>query len=457
MDVLLMLVIGSRDSEYYRHMASMPPLGLLYLSSYLKQQTGVQIGLVDFQREKLTREAFQRQLATEKPQVVGVSVYTEARSNGLEVAAVVKSVLPSALVVFGGAYPTFVEPQEFRTLHDVDVLVRGEGEVTFTELVRHALGLPGAKPLREIPGITFKAGSDIVVNPPRALIPDLDALPFPDRSLVDKHFKKGEYEIPHTVSTSRGCPGNCVFCSSRAFWGNKVRFRSPQNVVDELMELVQKYHMRSFHILDDTFTARPRAVMEFCRLLQECKTNVFWSCESRADVATEELLQSLHDAGCRAIQFGIESGVQEVLDAIGKHVTVEQIEQAVARASKLFGMEVNGSFMVGHYCDTLETMFQTIRFVERLAQQYGLVPWMSVNTPFPGTPQFINRERLGLTIHTQELEDLVLAGVHASTSGFSTEDLRRIAVYGWDRLSKYMKRLSQTISRFDAETIMAEL
>jgi anaerobic magnesium-protoporphyrin IX monomethyl ester cyclase len=435
MDVLLMLVIGSRDSEYYRHMASMPPLGLLYLSSYLKQQTGVQIGLVDFQREKLTREAFQRQLATEKPQVVGVSVYTEARSNGLEVAAVVKSVLPSALVVFGGAYPTFVEPQEFRTLHDVDVLVRGEGEVTFTELVRHALGLPGAKPLREIPGITFKAGSDIVVNPPRALIPDLDALPFPDRSLVDKHFKKGEYEIPHTVSTSRGCPGNCVFCSSRAFWGNKVRFRSPQNVVDELMELVQKYHMRSFHILDDTFTARPRAVMEFCRLLQECKTNVFWSCESRADVATEELLQSLHDAGCRAIQFGIESGVQEVLDAIGKHVTVEQIEQAVRLAHRLPGLGVAGTFMIGHYCDTPATMLQTIHFVKKLADTYGMAPVMSMNTPFPGTPQFVNRARLGLTIHAQRWEDFMFRNPQISASHFSLDDLRSISNYGWTLLN----------------------
>jgi radical SAM superfamily enzyme YgiQ (UPF0313 family) len=434
-----------------------PPLGILYLSAYLKETLGLRAELIDLQRDEWSLEAFREQLAAARPKIVGLSVSTEAHQNAQDIAAAVKSVLPSALVVLGGAHATFVEPEEFRQWRHVDVLVRGEGEVTFTELVRHVLQHPGAKPLDQIAGLTFKTDADVRVNPRRELIADLDSLPFPDWALVDGPLRQGAYRIPFTISTSRGCPGNCIFCSSRAFWGSKVRFRSPANILAELTMLMKEYHMRSFHIIDDTFTARPKAVMEFCRLLQECKTNVFWSCESRVDVITAELLQRMYDAGCRGIQFGIESGVQEVLDAIGKHVTVEQIEQAVRLACRLPGLGVTGSFIIGHYCDTPATMLQTIHFVKRLADTYGVVPFLSINTPFPGTPQFVNRERLGLTIHTQELEDPVLPRVHASGPGFSVGDLRRIAIYGRDRLSGYVKQVRATMSKFDAETIMAEL
>jgi anaerobic magnesium-protoporphyrin IX monomethyl ester cyclase len=435
MDVLLVLVPSPVLRKFYRDHVCSPPLGLLYLSAYLKETLGLRADLIDLQRDEWSLEGFREQLATGRPKIVGLSVSTEAHQNAQDIATAVKSVLPSALVVLGGAHATFVGPEEFRQWRHVDVLVRGEGEITFTELVRHVLRYPGARSLDQIAGLTFKADAEVRVNPRRELIADLDSLPFPDWALVDGPVRQGAYRFPFTISTSRGCPGNCIFCSSRAFWGNKVRFRSPTNILAELTVLMKEYHMRSFHIIDDTFTARPSAVVEFCRLLGSQGIEAEWSCASRVDVITAELLQRMYDAGCRAIQFGIESGVQEVLDAIGKHVTVEQIEQAVRLAHRLPGLGVAGTFMIGHYCDTPATMLQTIHFVKKLADLYGMAPVMSMNTPFPGTPQFVNRARLGLTIHARRWEDFMFRNPQISASHFSLDDLRSISNYGWTLLN----------------------
>jgi anaerobic magnesium-protoporphyrin IX monomethyl ester cyclase len=435
MDVLLAGVVGSVDRYYFRELASMPPLGLLYLSAYMKRELGLSVRVIDFQVEPWTEQNFRDMLLRENPRIIGISVYSEASRNAKQLAATVKSVLPSAMVVFGGAYATFATHSDFLSSPAIDVLVRGEGEVTMAQLARHALGVSGAKPLHEIRGATFKRDGEVIANPPRPRIGDLDSLPFPDRQAILPYLREVRYNVPFSLSTSRGCPGDCLFCSSRAFWGNRVRFRSPQNIFEEVLELIECYGMRTFHIVDDTFTARSKSVFTFCHLIREHGLGVRWSCESRADVVSKELLDTMWDAGCVSIQFGIESGVQEVIDAIHKHVTVDQIRNAVRMASDT-GMEVNGSFIIGHYSDTLETMKQTIDFVRALKNDYGLIPWMSLNTPFPGTPQYVDHEQLGLEIHTINEHDLSLVQAHVSTRNFSQDDLRNIAAYGWDVLSR---------------------
>jgi radical SAM superfamily enzyme YgiQ (UPF0313 family) len=190
MDVLLVFVSSTVLRKSYRDHFCSPPLGILYLSAYLKKALGLRAELIDLQRDEWSREAFREQLAVGRPKIVGLSVSTEAHQNAQDIAAAVKSVLPSTRVVLGGIDAAFVEPEEFRQWRHVDVLVRGEGEVTFTELVRHVLQHPGAKPLDQIAGLTFKTDADVRVNPRRELIADLDSLPSPgglSHSLYDQH------------------------------------------------------------------------------------------------------------------------------------------------------------------------------------------------------------------------------------------------------------------------------
>jgi radical SAM superfamily enzyme YgiQ (UPF0313 family) len=390
----------------------------------------VSVGFLDLPNQRWERNALIAWLREHQPKLVGFSVYNDAVRSACEVTKAVKEALPSAVVVWGGSYPTFADPSELIKYSDVDMYVRGEGEQTFVDIARVVFA-SNAKPLEKIAGLTFRDESDLTVNPARELIKNLDLLPFPDRTIVEEGIQKGAYCTPFTLISSRGCPGNCVFCSSRAFWGGKVRFRSAKNIFDEVQFLVDRYDIKVFGIVDDTFTISPKVVFEFCEYMKGM--NLSFSCESRVDVASRELLEALSSAGCVNIQFGIESGVQEVLDAIGKKITLEQIEEAVRISSEL-GMEVNGSFLFGHYCDTPETMMRTIEFVHSLKEKYGLAPWMSVNTPFPGTPQYINREKYGLTFHTKDSYSLSLSRPHISTKNFSLDDLRAISLYARDIL-----------------------
>ena len=232
-----------------------------------------------------------------------------------------------------------------------------------------------------------------------------------------------KYVLPYTISTSRGCPGQCIFCSSKSFWGKSVIMRSAENVYKEVMDIYEKYGANIFYITDDTFTASKKRCLEFCEMLRQSGISFVWGCESRADVINEEFIRILYESGCHKIQFGMESADNEILQRIKKHVTIEQIENAVMCAAK-YNMHIQVSYIVGHAFDTEETVKKTISFAKHLSDDYGARVVCSVNTPFPGTEQYEKRKELGIEIKTDEWEKYLLNSPIINTKHLSINQLR---------------------------------
>lgn len=416
------LLINLPTGEWYREKLkdsnSMPPLGLLYIAAYL-EKFDYTVSVLDMAVEGYSSQELQELLKEKNPKIVGMSTYNEAWNTQKALCKFVKKVLPDAVISAGGAFASFCYEAVLNESLTDYVLV-GEGEYSFKNLADFVIRDNKTGNIQDIHGLCYKdENGNIQVNSAECRIQNLDELPFPDRDLVPLE----KYSIGYTISTSRGCPGNCIFCSSRAFWGKQVVMRSAKSVFDEVMEIYNKYGISLFYITDDTFTASKKRCLEFCEMLNDTGIEFVWGCESRADVINEEFIEILYKAGCHKIQFGLESADNEILKKLKKHVTIEQIENAVKLASKM-GMHIQTSYIVGHAFDTKETVEKTLKFAEHLRNEYGARVVCSVNTPFPGTEQYDRREELGIKIYTDDWGKFVLSNPIISTNNLSRNDLR---------------------------------
>jgi len=184
-----------------------------------------------------------------------------------------------------------------------------------------------------------------------------------------------------TIITSRGCPFSCIFCSSSQLFGKIWRARSPENVIKEIKLLKNKYGVREIEFLDDTFTLNKKRAERICELLIQQNISISWSCSSRVDTINQSLIEKLKKAGCHTIYVGVESGSQEILNIIGKGVTLTQIEKAVNLIKKV-NLNSFGSFILGIPGETVKTIKKTINFAKRLSPSFVQ---FSICTPYPGT------------------------------------------------------------------------
>lgn len=416
--VLINLPTGEWYRDKLKDSNSMPPLGLLYIASYL-EKFRYTVGVIDLAIEEYSIDGFREKLLEYNPKIIGMSTYNESWNTQKILCKVVKELLPDVIISAGGAFASFCY-KDVLNESLTDYVQIGEGEYTFKELADFIIRDKGQGQVQDINGLCYKNEmGDIVVNPSVCRIQNLDDLPFPDRDLVPLD----KYSIGYTISTSRGCPGNCIFCSSRAFWGKQVIMRSAKSVFDEVIDIYEKYGISLFYITDDTFTASKKRCLDFCDMLKSTGIEFVWGCESRADVINEEFMDILYDAGCHKIQFGLESADNDILRKLKKHVTIEQIENAVKCAYKK-GMHIQTSYIIGHAFDTKETVEKTLKFAEYLSQEYGARVVCSVNTPFPGTEQYERREELGIKIYTEDWGKFVLSNPIISTNNLTKNDLR---------------------------------
>lgn len=417
LDVLLLnLPTGLWYKEDLSECNSMPPLGLLYIASYLKENN-YSVKVIDFAVETTLVDEFKEMLLQLNPRIIGMSTYNESWEAEKTLSQFVKNVLPQAVITAGGAFASFCYEDILRKSH-TDYVIKGEGEYTFCMLCDFII--KGKGTLSDISGLSYKnEKGEIISNKIGNRIIQLDSLPFPDRSIINVE----KYLLPYTICTSRGCPGECIFCSSKAFWGKRVIMRSAQNVFDEVMYLHEKHGTNIFYISDDTFTASKKRCLEFCNMIKQSGINFIWACESRADVVNEEFIKILYESGCHKIQFGFESADNDILKKLKKNVTIEQIENAVKCAAK-YGMHIQASYIVGHAFDTEETVNKTLKFAKYLRDSYGARVVCSVNTPFPGTEQYEKREELGINIMTDKWEKFVLNNPIISTKHLTINQLR---------------------------------
>jgi len=364
------------------------PLGLGYLAAVLLKNK-YQVDVIDCQVLNTSYEEVRRKLVRRKPDIVGITSTTLTYKSALHIAEIAKELNPKCLTILGGCHATFWNEKVLQDSRYIDVVVRGEGEQTILELVER---FKHGKPFHDVLGITCRKGEEIVENPMRPYVENLDSLPFPAHHLWPiSHLRKyGKVIFP--VMTSRGCTFWCEFCTAVRMFGRRYRARSPKNVVDELEFLQKNYGAEQFTFYDDTFTVNQARTAEICDEIINRKLKIEWDCETRVDMVSKELLQKMKNAGCFAVWYGLESGSQKLLNAMGKGIVLSQVMRAFKWTKEIELMAVVG-VILGLPNETKETAWETIKFVELLnPDDVGYY----IATPYPGTPMYDFAKEKGL-------------------------------------------------------------
>lgn len=349
-----------------------PPLGLLYLAALLEQR-GIQVNIVDIIAPPRKMNEAMEIILAEEPQVIGISATTMQIRGAVQIAEAIRSLRKNVLIGLGGVHITS-DPDFINRFPIFDFGLVGEGEITFPKLVGNILH--GEKPK----GIFYGERAT-----------KLDDLPFPARHLIDKRNYCEEEEGVAILAT-RGCPFNCIFCCSIAM-GRKVRYRSPENIVDEMEEIKDEYHGR-FRFVDDTFTINKERAFRLCTEIIKRKLNVKWSCSTRADCVDESLLEIMHKAGCEYIAFGVESGSERVRNNIvRKNIMNKDIFRALRLCRKI-GIKTGCYLMLGFPTETLEEMYQTVNISLKLDAD---IIGVHLTQLMPGTDLFLDAVKNGIT------------------------------------------------------------
>ena len=368
--------------------ASLVPLGILYIASYLENK-GYNVKLIDAEQQLLTQnetvKAIKSIVDKNENCYVGLSATTVCFNNALTLAKKLKQNIPQIKIILGGVHVTAL-PEHAMSFNCFDYGIIGEGEVTTYELLET---LKNNGNINSVKGIVYKKDNQIVHTEQRELIENLDELPFPARHLlkdINKYIPGlSDYKtLPVTnIITSRGCPGMCTFCSNAVF-GRTYRSRSAINIFDEIKDVIQTYKMKEIHFIDDTFLLNKKRVYEVFELCNQHKLKFTWSCYSRIDNVNYEFLKFLKKNGCWRISFGIESGDKRVLKDIRKNITLDKANEVIGWCNKL-GIKTTGLFMIGHPTDTVESINNTINFAINTPFTDAAC---CVSTPLPGSEQF---------------------------------------------------------------------
>jgi anaerobic magnesium-protoporphyrin IX monomethyl ester cyclase len=357
-----------------------PPMGLLYVATYARQKFNKRfdIEILDAQVEKMDHRMVERYLEEKQPDLVGITSMTFMVIDALEVARSAKKANPDSFVLMGGVHPT-IYPEELASQPALDGVVVGEGELVFCDLL-DALDKKGN--LSGIQGFGFKQDNRVTVNPRAAFIQDLDCLPFPDRNLLP--YKKyynllgtGK-EIMTGLLTSRGCPHNCIFCTSLD--GRMCRMRSPENVVSEIEICVDK-GISDFNVIDDTFTISRKRVLAIANSIIQKGLKITMDINARVDQVDQEMLDKLAQAGCNRIRFGVESGNPEILKILQKGITLPQAREAFKMAKKS-GIATFAYFMLGSPGESKKEVKESIQLAKELNPDF--VQFL-ITTPFPSS------------------------------------------------------------------------
>ncbi len=389
-----------------------PPLGLAYLAASL-EEAGAEVRVLDCVVHPYSEAMLKETLKEFRPAIVGATAVTMSVGHAIEVIGDVKRIAPEAVTLMGGPHATFSVRETLEACPELDIIVLGEGERTVVELCR---SIEAGADLESVPGIAFRSGSGIRLTPAREFIRNLDLLPLPARRLLPL----GRYRalgMPISMTTTRGCPFQCIFCVGRKMVGARVRYRSPKIVVDEL-EQVNRLGFHQVNIADDLFTANKDHCLAVCDEILRRKLAVKWTSFARVDTVSVEVLERMRAAGCTAVSFGIESGDPGILKTIKKGITLEQVEEAVRMCTQA-GVTPFASFILGLPGETPETIKTTMTFGKRL-REIGLLYGFHLLAPFPGTEVRERCAALGLRILTEDWSQY-----HANRAVVETETVSR--------------------------------
>lgn len=373
------LLICPVDREFLP--PSVFPLGAGYIASILNEN-GYDIRILDLNGAR-DPGLLDQELSSNKYDIIGISSMITQYKRVKDTIKTIRFYDPSTMILLGGSGPSS-HPALYLDNTPADIVCVGEGERTVLDLLSI---LENDGELNQCEGIAYGEDGEVIVTPPRDFIEDLDSIPFrawdlfeTTQKYIDNCLFKFGRKNGINIMTSRGCSGRCTYCFRNC--GNRIRYRSPENVLAEISFLKNNYNVEHFHFIDDTFLSSNRdRTSRLLSLLRD--ENITWSCNDRVNYVSIDILQEMKKTGCINIAYGIESGSQKILNEMKKGVKVSQAANAL-KWTREAGIDCKGYFMIGMPGETEETISETARFCKE-----NLVGGeFFFTTPFPGTPLY---------------------------------------------------------------------
>lgn len=383
-------------------------------------------------------EDVRRYLAEARYDFVGITCSFTSRWRFVDkIARLVKDVTPDVPVAVGGLFPTSEWAYCLREGAAVDLVLLGEAELTFSQIVQNVVGGKRlSEACRDVDGVAWRSDGEIQHNPKQVYNERLDDLPFPAWHLVDlkRYFQlqKKIFELPVPclpVLSSRSCPMGCTFCNMYITHGRAWRPRSPENVLDELEYLIKRFGVRHFYFVDDNFSLRNDRAKEICRGILERKLKIKYNFHNGLSIKTldEELIQGLKDSGCTSVCLAVESGSERVRNKVyGKGLKTEKIFQVFNWCHQA-GIPTIGYFMVGAPGETRKDFEESKALVAKLPMSLATV---GIYTPYPKTALYDESKEKGWLIEPPPEDEnrVEMCSVMLRTPDFEPED-----VAGWQK------------------------
>lgn len=376
-----MLLINPASEKFGGFLSRYVPIGIPVavgsLAGYLRMH-GIPVNVLDEEVTDIDEKSLAKALeGLEKPYVIGISCLTAHARRGYEHAEMIKRLYPDAVIVTGGLHASAL-PEESLAHEAIDAVIKGEGEVAVLEFYQ---AVRKGKPWDEVGNLYFRKNGHIQQNPEMPLVPDLDDLPMFPYDM----FRHPRYEMGF-ITSSRGCPYKCTYCSQRMLTGTSYRYKSAKRIVDELEILVDHYSQKQILFYDDNFSFKPRRVIEICDRIIECGLHkkCSFSIQTRADNIPDVIIPHMRRANFVHVGFGMETGSERLAKVIVKGETVADHIDAVQRCQKA-GFETSLFMIFGLPTEMAKEREETFNLVQGLNVQMSKYNNL---IPYPGTPLY---------------------------------------------------------------------
>lgn len=430
----------------FRYPSGDYPIGVALLAAVVRKKLGWRVSIIDTTFNPDMGEV-RKVLDSSRPDVVGVGMSTLMLGEGLEICEMAHQL--GAKVVAGSAHPSMF-PAEIMQHEFMEAVIIGEGEVPLVNLLKmwqsrlnHTV--QGAHVRNRLTGEIYESNE-------RDPVVDLDALPFPAWDLIDmeSYFDAwGQLDSVQpglrgvNLSGSRGCPFTCTFCAEtlHEMFGRKLRQRSPESIVAELLELKSRYNIEAFWLTDDTFTTNRKYVEHFCDVLEKSGLNLLWGCTTRANLIPEYLIERMEKVGLRKVGIGLESATERIREGIYEKAVSDGEVSLTVNALHKHGVQTLLFLMLGAPSETRREMLETIRLSASLPATEAS---FSLFVPLPGTSVYNDMKRDGYNL-SENWTDYDYYANQPFEHELARWELRMWQRFGYARFYASRKRLPSLI------------